>query len=92
MSAQQRKRQAEFPGRELNASTKATATHRVGKRECTSCIMCALIMGAFIMRAPPNEEVSLLRAAVDLSSVLLTKKKMKVCSESSGGAAAAGGA
>ena len=34
------------------------ATHRVGKRECTSCIMCALIMGAFSMRAPPNAEVA----------------------------------
>ena len=56
----------------------------MGKRECTSCIMCALIMGAFSMRAPPNEEVSLLRAAVDLSSVLLSKKTMKVCSRPRG--------
>ena len=51
----------------------------MGKRECTSCIMCALIMGAFSMRAPPNAEVafSALLQLEDLSSA--HEKKMKVC-------------
>ena len=47
----------------------------MGKRECTSCIMCALIMGAFSMRAPPNEEVSFSTQRSEApSSVLLEKK------------------